>query len=713
MASALLSKDGTGLTTDGAAVTATVAAALLLLVGRYGQVASPFIALAKRIGAAGVSQPVPICVDLESSRTGAELVDAVGHQVTTSDRAGGSTPPPADASEVPKGSLRVFMERIPSAVDDVQSTATSDVTREQGGDDVIVRLYEELGGRHRVSVSSLDGALAEDLVDGLVHVYGQLRATPDMPLRDLDVLAPDVIERAWAVGRGAKRLTPGQPVTEAIEYRCRQSPTNVAFATDGHLVTYAELDAAANGIANALTGRGVTAGDVVGILLDNSPSAVIALLGVWKAGAAFLPLSTLFPSERLHRMLNDADVRVVITDQNLRDTLPGQYVPDSLLVDAVEPAERLERPTRAASSSDLAYVMHTSGSTGASKGVEVTHAGIWRLILDREFIGIRSTDVVLQLAPLAFDASTFEIWPCLAAGGRLEFLPGRHPSLRDIGQIIQDKRISALWLTAGLFHHMAEHEVGSFRAVRRLFVGGDVVSPSRVRTVLDECPGIEIVNGYGPTEATTFTCCHLVRSHQDLSASSVPIGRPIVNTDVYLLDSHMQPVPHTGVGELWVAGPGVARGYLNRSRLTEDSFVTPGSGPLQGIRLYRTGDYCRWGAGGFLEFVGRRDSQVKVRGYRVDTAEVESVLEGCPGVVQAAVVAADDKAGSKFLVAVVKASPGIEIGKHFFAELRSLCARQLPPYMVPQRWRAIEIFPLNRNGKLDRNALLALKKHGN
>lgn len=547
--------------------------------------------------------------------------------------------------------------------------------------------------------------LSPSIEQVIPEVVSTIMARPQMLLAEVSAVSPEQWEWLVALGRGQAVAFGDRSIAEVVERQCLRSPDAVALARGAETVTYAELNSRANQVAYLLAGCGVQPGDRVGVLLGNTQQAVIALLGVWKAGAAFVPMTNSFPAERISLILRDAGVRTAISDETHRGLLPSSVsvleVPDGF------PDEQFSGPRPISSPGDVAYVMYTSGSTGVPKGVEVLHSGIWRLIADRQKIGVGEDDVVLQLAPVAFDASMLEIWPCLAAGGRLEFLTVPRPSLNDIARTIEERRVTLLWLTAGLFHQMVQHSVSAFRSVRRLLVGGDVVSPVHVQRVLEACPGIEVVNGYGPTEATVFTCCHVITSPQDFSASSVPIGTPIANTQVFVVSDALQPVPHGSTGELCIGGTGLAKGYVNAPELTAERFITPTSGPLSGVRLYRTGDYCRWN-GGLLEFVGRRDFQVKIRGYRIEIGEIEAVLTRHAAIAEVSVMAVEDRVGSKLLIAIVRLQPSAQLSTELRADLRSHCTRSLPTYMVPQRWRQVDEFPLTDAGKIDRKALEAL-----
>ncbi|MEV0570891.1 non-ribosomal peptide synthetase, partial [Dactylosporangium sp. NPDC050588] len=341
---------------------------------------------------------------------------------------------------------------------------------------------------------------------------------------------------------------------------------------------------------------------------------------------------------------------------------------------------------------NAAYVMYTSGSTGTPKGVVVPHRAVVRLVRDASFFEVGVGDVVAHLASASFDAATFEIWGALLNGATLAVAPSGAMSTAELGGFLAEHRVGTLWMTAGWFDQVVAADVSVLAPVRHLLAGGDVLSPATCQTVLAANPGLRLSNGYGPTENTTFSAVHVVRP-QD--AAGVPIGAPISGTHAYVLDERLQPVPVGVAGELYVAGDGLARGYAGRPGLTGERFV---ANPFGAGRMYRTGDVVSWTGEGVLAFVGRADEQVKIRGFRVEPGEIEAVLAGHRQVAQVAVIARQDTAGEKRLVAYV-------VGE--VDGLREYVADRLPDYMVPSAFVALAGLPLTANGKLDRRALPA------
>ena len=377
---------------------------------------------------------------------------------------------------------------------------------------------------------------------------------------------------------------------------------------------------------------------------------VVGLLGILKAGGAYVPLDPAYPCERLAFMLEDASVQVLLTQTRLVEFLPSHLARVVCLDTDWETINQhnQENLTSDVIANNLAYVMYTSGSTGLPKGVSVIHRGVVRLVKGANYADLSAEQVFLQVAPISFDASTFEIWGCLLNGARLVIFPSSTPSLEQLGQAIGRYQITTLWLTAGLFHLMVDERLEDLKPLRQLLAGGDVLSVPHVQKFLLKRGECKLINGYGPTENTTFTCCYPLTEPTQFG-NSVPIGRPIANTQVYLLNEKLQPVPIGVPGELYIGGDGLARGYLNRPDLTDEKFIpNPFSNKL-GERLYKTGDKARYLSDGNIEFLGRIDNQVKIRGFRIEPGEIEAVISQHPGVQETAVIAREDIPGREIL----------------------------------------------------------------
>ncbi len=517
-------------------------------------------------------------------------------------------------------------------------------------------------------------------------------AEPHRPVARLGILGPAERAQLLEEWNATERPFPAERTLAALfEERVRQAPEAVAVVSDEETLSYRQVDGRANALAHWLQGRGVGPESLVGLPVERSARLIVAMLGIVKAGGAYVPLDPEQPAERLEG-LRGRCTRVLTLEETAWASCGAG-------------------PRCLATSDNLAYVMYTSGSTGEPKGVAVTHRAVTRLVLNNDYCPLGPQDAVAQASTAAFDAATFEIWGALLNGARL-VLTGRETLLSAPALRAHCSRhgISALFVTTALFNQLARAEPGAFGPLKHLLFGGEASEAGAIRRVLGsaEPPG-RLIHVYGPTEVTTFATWQEVKV-VEAGATGVPIGRPIGNTTLYLLDEGLEPVPIGVVGEIYLGGPGVARGYQEAPALTAAQFVPDPFSGQPGARLYRSGDLGRYRADGTVEFLGRVDEQVKVRGYRIEPAEVESVLVSHPAV-QAAVVTAAvaepadaEEAGSrKCLVGYVVSAPGG--GGLDLAALRAYAAERLAPYLVPAILVELEALPLNVNGKIDRHAL--------
>jgi aspartate racemase len=491
-------------------------------------------------------------------------------------------------------------------------------------------------------------------------------------------------------------------IARLFEEVVSQYPRRIALASGSRRLTYSELNVAANSLARKLRDMGVAPGIMVGCCIERSVEMIVAFLAVLKAGGAYVPLDASYPKERLDYMLAETSGPVMLSQRSLLPALGQQNIP-VLCVDEIAlasfPADANFASVGAAT--DLAYVMYTSGSTGQPKGVMVENRAVARLVRNTNFCRFGPEEVFLQFAPVSFDASTLEIWGPLLNGGTLALMPPRAASLEELGRAIREYGVTTLWLTSGLFNLMVEQRLEDLRPIRQLLAGGDVLSSRHVRKVLDALPGCTVINGYGPTENTTFTCCHVMRKGDSIP-ESVPIGRPISNTRVYILDDSLSPVPPRTPGELYAGGDGVARGYLSDPIQTAEKFLSdPFSGDLD-ARMYRTGDLARWREDGVVEFLGRIDNQVKIHGYRIEPGEIEIALRTHKMIHQVCVVTHVGEDGSKRLVAYFTTADNAELsGK----DVKQFLSGKIPAHMVPALFVHVVALPLSPNGKVDRAAL--------
>ncbi|MGD1932583.1 MAG: amino acid adenylation domain-containing protein, partial [Leptolyngbyaceae cyanobacterium] len=489
-------------------------------------------------------------------------------------------------------------------------------------------------------------------------------------------------------------------IHQLFEQQVEKTPAATALIFGDQSFTYQALNESANQLAWYLRSLHAIGPDtLIGLWAERCPATMVTMLAILKAGGAYVPLDPNYPAERLQFMIADAGLSLVITPQAINLPLDAVACPSlALNAEAVAIAQQSQAnlPT-STTAENLAYVLYTSGSTGQPKGVCTAHRGVVRLVKDTDYVEFGPNEVFLQAASLSFDASTFEIWGAWLNGGQLVLMPTPVPALADLANVIAQHQVTTLWLTAGLFHLMVDEQLDALKPVRQLLAGGDVLSGTHVRKALAQLPHTRLINGYGPTENTTFSCCHTITAdslNHTALAGSPPIGRPIANTQVYVLDDTLQPVPIGVPGELYLGGDGLARGYLNRPDLTAERFVpNPFYGkaeaesfefsvlssqfdaiqnsnlktqnsypstppPLHSSTLYRTGDRVRTRPDGTLEFLGRLDNQVKIRGFRIELGEIEAALLSHPDVEQAIINPWQDDTGRQQLVAYVVKAEG-------------------------------------------------------
>jgi amino acid adenylation domain-containing protein len=487
--------------------------------------------------------------------------------------------------------------------------------------------------------------------------------------------------------------------------QARQHPESAAVLEGEHTLSYAQLDARAHRLAQRLQALDIAPASRIGVCMERSIEEIVALLAVLKADCTYVPFDPRQPPERLAHILRDADAAAVIVTRTAERALAAARA------GSTRPVIVLDRDTTGEAAAPFAasvpargeapaYVMYTSGSTGEPKGVVVPQRAIVRLVRDTDYLQIGAQDVIAHLSNPAFDAATFEVWGALLNGARLAVIP-RETTLApaELAATLDRDGVTTLFLTTALFNLVARDTPRAF-ADRVVLFGGEAVEPRWVAAALAAGPK-RLLHVYGPTETTTFATWHEVRAVDD-TASTVPIGRPIANTEVYVLDRHGEPVPPGVPGEIYIGGPGLAEGYLGRPELTAECFVAHPFAPEPGARLYRTGDRARYRDDGAIEFLGRLDRQVKIRGHRIESAEIEIALRALPQVRDAVVVVRGDTADTRQLIAYVAVTPGNEPAP---ADFSSNLRRTLPDYMIPAAIVMLPALPLTGNGKVDRAAL--------
>jgi len=528
---------------------------------------------------------------------------------------------------------------------------------------------------------------------------------PQQNLRELPLLNSAEQKQLLVDWNNTKTDYPqDQCIHQLFEAQVERTPDAIAVVFEGQSLTYGELNCRANQLAHYLQKLGVKPDELVGICLERSLDMIVGLLAILKVGGAYVPIDPDYPQERISFMLQDTQVKILLTCESLQTSLPNHQSIVVCLDKDWQPINQAsqENLNSTVSADNLAYIIYTSGSTGKPKGVEITHRSVNRLLFGVNYVHLDATQRFLQMAPIAFDASTFEIWGALLHGARCVIFTENIPTSTSLQNAIDKNGITVLWLTAALFNKIIDDNSQALSGIKQLLIGGEALSVAHVHKALAALPLTQITNGYGPTESTTFTCCYPIPKQLEAAIKSIPIGRPISNTQVYILDSYLQPVPIGVVGELHIGGVGVARGYLNRPELTQEKFIANPFSNDPDARLYKTGDLARYLPDGDIEYLGRIDNQVKIRGFRIELGEIEAVLLSHPQVREAVVLVNEsDRSENRALVAyIVPNDPACTT-----QSLREFVKRQLPDYMIPAYWLVLEKLPLTSNGKIDRRAL--------
>ncbi|MFL5385134.1 MAG: amino acid adenylation domain-containing protein, partial [Longimicrobiaceae bacterium] len=569
--------------------------------------------------------------------------------------------------------------------------------------ELAVELLEDGGGgligAANYSTEIFDDETVARLLAGYGRLLAALLAAPDARISAPAPAEGDEAARVLALSAGPPASPTGLPLHRRFAAWAARTPDAPALRLDGGTVTYAELNARANRIAHHLRAAGVGPESRVGVSMERSADLVAAFLGILKAGGAYVPLDPSYPAERLGFMAADAGVEAVVTvDPALVAPWSGGARIVCLACEQAEIAARPEDdPEVEVDPEGLAHILYTSGTTGLPKGVAIPHRAVDGLFSGQAYARYDGDTVSLHVAPAAFDATTLELWGALLNGGSVAIHPAGIPEPERLGEFIHRHGVTIAWLTAGLFHQVVDAGAPGYGGMRQIMSGGDVLSPAHVRRAAELLPGVRLMNGYGPTETTVFATTHLLAGDEP---GPLPVGRPIAGAHVYVLDAFLRPVPVGVPGELYVGGSGVARGFAGRPALTAERFVPDPFGE-PGARLYRTGDRGRWNRDGEVEFLGRVDRQVKLRGFRIEPGEVEAVLRAHPAVSDA-VVDAHGRGEKKRLVAWVVPSGG---ARPTPAALLAHAAQRLPGHLVPAAVVVLDALPLTVRGKVDRRAL--------
>ncbi len=542
-------------------------------------------------------------------------------------------------------------------------------------------------------------ATIERWMDHYCQLLEHLIQAPESRCDELRLLdAPQMEQLIQRWNQTAKSYPAWQRIEVCFEERVLQYPDAFALTDGDRRYRYAELNSLANRLAYYLIDHGVTDDQPVGLCLPRSAESVIGQLAILKAGANYVPFSPDTPVDRVRLLLDQLGIRQILsryTSANKYAEISAKWLCPEL--DELRNQYPDHNPTVEGDSSRPAYIMLTSGSTGQPKGVEVPHRAVLKLVYGLPMVRLDSTTVLAHLAPIAFDAATFEVWGALLHGGECVVLPEGHPWPVDLGDYLRRYRVTTLWLTAGLFNTVIDTDPEAIQEIRQLLVGGETLSVEHVRGALQSLPNSELFNGYGPTEATTFSCIYPIPRSLPEGLTSIPIGKPLANTRVYILDTAQKPVPIGVPGELMIAGHGLALGYRNDPERTKKVFCSDPFYP--GETMYRSGDRARYLADGTIEFLGRLDRQIKLRGFRIDPEEIEHHLRHHPKISDALVVKATILSGGEMLVAYLVAS---QPWPHLHEEVMGFLRQYLPEPMLPSQYTLVDRLPLTTNGKVDR-----------
>lgn len=523
------------------------------------------------------------------------------------------------------------------------------------------------------------------LLNHLEQIAVQVTHDKDQKISTIDCLTADEKKYLLEELSGHKTDYPRDfSIIELFEKQVTLTPEKLALVYDSQKYNYQKLNETANQLANYLKDHNDIAGGFAAIILPKSEWQIISILALLKSGCAYVPISTDYPQERINYIIKDSN---------------AEFLVDVALIEKFVKAQQnysSQFKAKYAKPNDLAYVMYTSGSTGEPKGVLIEQQSVVRLVKNTKFINLTGDEILLATGSFSFDATTFEYWGTLLNGGTLVMCDENTLlSTNNMSDLISRESINILWLTAGWLHQLVDENISLFKNLKTILCGGDVLSPYHIKKLKTTYPELVIINGYGPTENTTFSITHIINLPIE---SSVPIGVPISNSTVYIMDKNQRLVPKGVIGEIYVGGDGIARGYLNNPELTNAKFLNNPYNTKE--RLYKTGDLGKWSDTNTIEFIGRIDNQVKVRGYRIELGEIENILCTYDSITSALVIIKDDLTGEKNLVAYIVSDKNTE--SHI---LKDWLRTQVPNYMIPNHFAFLNEFPLNINGKIDRSKL--------
>ncbi|WP_394427654.1 non-ribosomal peptide synthase/polyketide synthase [Streptomyces sp. SGAir0957] len=646
---------------------------------------------------------------------------ALGHQDVPFERLVEELAPTRSRARHPLFQILLAVQNVPSASIDLPGLQVEALPTELGRakfdlDLHVAEQFDDEGvpagidGGITYAADLFDRATVQSLIDRLLLVLRAVVADPAQRVRDITLLDPADHHRVLTGWNRTERAEPAATVPDRFRIQAARTPDAPALVADDARMTYAELDAASDRLAQYLTRHGAGPGRLVAVAMERSPETITALLAVLKTGGAYLPVDVGYPEARIELMLRDAAPTALLTTTGMADRLPAaaggppRIVLDDPSTRAAVAAQDAVPTATPAHLDSAAYTIYTSGSTGTPKGVVATHRAVDRLVRPADYADLREGDVVSHLGSVSFDSTTFDIWATLLNGATLAVGPAGSPSVADIRDYLARHRVTVALLPTGLLHQVIDLDVEALSGVRSVLTGGEALSVEHCRALFDALPGTRLMNGYGPTESITYTHTHPVTREDVDSGRAIPLGRPLARTRAYVLDTALRPVPVGVPGELYIAGDGLARGYAGRPGLTAERFTAC---PFEdgGARMYRTGDLVRWRADGVLEFVGRADDQAKIGGFRVEPGEVEATVSAHPDVAQAVVVVREDTPGDKRLAAYAAPADPAVAGRELADRIRQFVADRLPDHLVPPFVTVLDRLPLTPNGKVDRAGL--------
>lgn len=560
-----------------------------------------------------------------------------------------------------------------------------------------------LSGWFDYKADLFERSLIERMSEHLIILLNNALNTPYQPISSLDLFSEKEKQKILVEWNQTKTSYPkDSSIYDRFFHQVTLFPESIALEDGERTINYKELNTRVTAFSEKLYECGIDHFSCVGLCTDRSIEMIIAILSLLRIGASYVPIDQTLPIDRIQYILQSAKVSLLLTDPSPSERLKKTGVPLLFLQKSLSTDLHTKEIRSKVKATDIACILYTSGSTGVPKGVAISHRNILRLVCNTNYVHLGPDESFLLFAPISFDASLFEIWGPLLNGGRLIIAPPRALGFDEIGALVQRHKISTLWLTAALFQSMEEEEMKGFSSLHQLLVGGDVVPESKAEQFLRLFPSCRLINGYGPTEGTTFSCCHTISS-EDITSGSLPIGKPVANTQVYILDRYLNPTPIGVFGEIYIGGDGIVSGYLNNPPLTKERFVkNPFTAESSSI-LYRTGDRGYFLPDGTIKFGGRFDRQIKLRGFRIELEEIELHLRANPDVKEVVVTLRKDLPfGGDHLCAYI-VSDSLQNAK----DLKTFLKERLPDYMIPSFFLFLPKMPLNDRGKIDR-ALLPL-----